>query len=49
MVRRHRFQTVNLWCVFVTTDDETWAILWEPLDDHGETIAVRYLGPASFE
>lgn len=48
-MRRHRFQTVNLRCIFVTGDDETWAVLWEPLDEQAATVAVRYLGPASFE
>lgn len=48
-MRRHRFQTVGLWCVFVTGDDETWALLWESLDDQAATAAVRYLEPASFD
>lgn len=47
-VRPRRF-TNGLWCVIAYNADEDWAILWEPHPELGGDVAIRYLGPASFD
>ncbi|TVR38063.1 MAG: hypothetical protein EA388_00525 [Nitriliruptor sp.] len=47
-VRPRRF-TNGLWCVIAYNSDEDWAILWEPHPELGGDVAIRYLGPATFD
>jgi hypothetical protein len=47
-VRPRRF-TNGLWCVIAYNPDEDWAILWEPHPELAGDVAVRYLGPATFD
>lgn len=45
--RRQRFSN-GLWCMLVPTDEEHWAIQWEPHPELPDDVAIRYLGPATF-
>lgn len=47
-VRPRRFAN-GLWCVIAYNHQEDWAILWEPHPDLEGDVAVRYLGPATFD
>lgn len=47
-VRPRRF-TNGLWCVVAYDVDEDWAILWEPHPELEGDVAIRYLGPATFD
>lgn len=42
--RRRRFNTIGLWGIAVTCDDEEWLILWEPHDD--DTVMIHHIVPA---
>ncbi len=45
--RRKRFSN-GLWCMVVPTDQDLWAILWEPHPQLPADVAIRCLGPATF-
>jgi hypothetical protein len=47
-VRPRRF-TNGLWCVIAYNADEDWAILWESHPRLDGDVAIRYLGPATFD
>jgi len=47
-VRPRRF-TNSLWCVIAYNGQEDWAILWEPHPELAGDVAIRYLGPATFD
>ena len=47
-VRPRRF-TNGLWCVIAFNANGDWAILWEPHPELDGDVAVRYLGPATFD
>jgi len=47
-VRPRRF-TNGLWCVIAYNADEDRAILWEPHPELDGDVAIRYLGPATFD
>lgn len=47
IARRQRFSN-GLWCMVVPTDQDLWAILWEPHPELPGDVAIRSLGPATF-
>jgi hypothetical protein len=47
-VRPRRFAN-DLWCVIAYNPDEDWAIHWEPHPEPDGDVAIRHLGPATFD
>jgi hypothetical protein len=46
---RPRRLTNGLWYVIAHSTDEAWAILREPHPEPAGDVAIRYLGPATFD
>lgn len=42
--RRRRFQSIGVWGIPVTVDDDEWLILWEP--GEGSDVIIQVITPA---